>query len=303
MKAGGDLATRRMTPGQYAMLLLAPPLIMGFLAGVSQFGSVRFESRIVHVGFSLMSMLPNWLAMELGSAGAALALRPWRPPLWVVLLIGVLVATQLHAPFTILRDALFEPFLEPGSHFFRSWPWNYGNPVYALESLFAMLGRLAFWMPVNFLVVQLLGFQRFGYGDFFDRREVMISGPVSDTIHARLVEKAENGQAVRPSLSLLLRRLPERIGRDIICLKAQEHYTEVVTRGGSALVYMRFSDAMGVVASGIDGVQVHRSYWVAYAAIEGFERADGRIQMRLANGERLPVSRTYQNQVRTLKPA
>lgn len=282
-------AQREMTRDQYLLFLLLPPVVFGLVAGASKFGSAQFDNRLVHFAFSLASIVPDWLSLELGSVLAAMVLRPWRLPLWVALVLGTAFASLAHAPLTLLRDPLFEPYLQPGVSLFPSWPWNFQDGRYAMESALALLGRLLFWLPFNFAVVHLLGFRRLGHDHFWDNRKPSIDPAPVATAPADVDSK--------PSLALLLRRLPPGIGQDILCLKAQEHYTEVVTSQGSALVYMRFSDAVALAATGIDGVQIHRSYWVAYAAMAGFDRTDGRIFTRLINGEKLPVSRTYHARV------
>ena len=287
MAVGLTAPRRDMSRQQYLLFLLLPPLILAMLSGASMFGSVRFENRLVHFAYALASILPDWLMLEVGSVLAAAVLRPWRPALWVLLLWGVVFASVAHAPLTLLRDPLFAPLLRADSSLFPSWPWNFSDPRYAMESALAMMGRLICWLPLNYMAVHLLGFCRLGRGHFF----------VVEPLPPPVRPSADPA----PGLALLLRRLPPEIGRDILCLKAQEHYTNVVTAGGQALIYMRFSDAVGLASAGIDGVQIHRSYWVAYAAIRGFDRSDGRIVARLVNGESLPVSRTHQARVRGLR--
>lgn len=283
---------RDMTRRQYLLFLLLPPLLLALISGASMFGSARFENRLVHFAYGLASIVPDWLMLELGSVLAVAVLRPWRPALWVLLLCGVVFASLAHAPLTILRDPVFTPFLRADSALFPSWPWNFTDPRYAMESALAMMGRAVVWLPLNYVVVHLLGFRRLGHGHFF------LVEP-----EARPATTTGKTEAEPPGLALLLRRLPQGIGREILCLKAQEHYTNVVTITGQGLVYMRFSDAVGLASAGIEGVQIHRSYWVAYAAIRGFERVDGRIMVRLVNGEALPVSRSHQAQVRGLRNA
>jgi len=283
---------REMTRDQYLMFLLLPALMLGMLGGVSKFGSAQFDNRLVHFAFSLASIIPDWLSLELGSVLAAFGLRPWRPPLWVPLILGAVFTALVHAPLTLLRDPLFEPFLQPGVVLFPSWPWNFQDDRYAMESGLALLGRVLFWLPFNFAIVHLLGFRRLGHDHFFQAPQA-INDPLP-------LAAPPDGTDNEPTVALLLRRLPPGIGRDILYLKAQEHYTEVITSQGSALIYMRFSDAVALAATGISGVQIHRSYWIAYAAMAGFDRTEGRIFTRLINGETLPVSRTYQARVQGL---
>ena len=72
----------------------------------------------------------------------------------------------------------------------------------------------------------------------------------------------------------------------------QDHYVEVHTEEGSDLLLLRFRDALREL-DGLDGAQVHRSHWVARAAVAGVERRSGRIALRLVNGNRVPVSRSF----------
>jgi DNA-binding LytR/AlgR family response regulator len=73
----------------------------------------------------------------------------------------------------------------------------------------------------------------------------------------------------------------------------QDHYVEVHTAAGSELLLLRFRDALREVED-VDGLQVHRSHWVARNAVVGVERrGGGRIVLRLVNGSRVPVSRSF----------
>ena len=94
-----------------------------------------------------------------------------------------------------------------------------------------------------------------------------------------------------------LDRLPERLGRDLVCLKTADHYVEAVTTTGSTLVLMRFVDAVAEL-DGTDGLRVHRSYWVARRHVAGAARRDGRTTLRLTGGHEVSVSRTYMAAVR-----
>jgi hypothetical protein len=87
-------------------------------------------------------------------------------------------------------------------------------------------------------------------------------------------------------------RLPLNIGRDLTCLQVEDHYVRVHTRLGSALVLMRFSDAL-VSLSAERGLRVHRSWWVAFDAVTGMQRAGRTAELTLSNGIVVPVSQPY----------
>ena len=73
-------------------------------------------------------------------------------------------------------------------------------------------------------------------------------------------------------------------------LKSELHYLQVVTDSGSALILYNLSDAVAQMPPAL-GMTVHRSYWVAFDAIEAFNRRGRQGELRLVNGERVPVSR------------
>jgi hypothetical protein len=88
-----------------------------------------------------------------------------------------------------------------------------------------------------------------------------------------------------------LRRLPPRIGQDLLCLEMQDHYVRARTGAGSELILMRMSDAVDEL--GILGLQVHRSWWVALDAIAQLERNGRNARLALTDGTAVPVSRFY----------
>lgn len=97
----------------------------------------------------------------------------------------------------------------------------------------------------------------------------------------------------------LFARLPPRLGTDLIALEMEDHYLRVHTRLGSDLILLRMRDAVNEL-DGLDGLQVHRSWWVARAAVEQVERDGRNVVLRLAGGLAAPVSR---NQVPVLRAA
>lgn len=95
-----------------------------------------------------------------------------------------------------------------------------------------------------------------------------------------------------------LDRVPPRLGRALLALEMEDHYVRVHTDQGSDLILMRLRDAVAEL-QGLDGLQVHRSYWVAAQAVAGVERKpDGKAVLLLSNGMRVPVSRSHAAAVR-----
>lgn len=94
---------------------------------------------------------------------------------------------------------------------------------------------------------------------------------------------------VRPAI---LDRVPLPLRGRLIALSVADHYVEVLTDKGSALVLMRLSDAIREAAP-IPGLQIHRSHWIALDAVRRVVRTDGRVSVELGDGRRLPISRGY----------
>lgn len=90
----------------------------------------------------------------------------------------------------------------------------------------------------------------------------------------------------------LLLRLPLNKRGILLSLSAQDHYVDVVTSKGHEMLLMRLGDAMRETAP-VAGLQVHRSHWVALAAVAAAERrGDGAI-LTLVNSKTIPVSRAF----------
>jgi DNA-binding LytR/AlgR family response regulator len=91
---------------------------------------------------------------------------------------------------------------------------------------------------------------------------------------------------------LILERVPLPARGALWALVVQDHYVEVVTERGRTLVLMRLGDAIREVGK-VEGVQIHRSHWVALDAVKRVVKTDGKVAVALPDGRRLGVSRGY----------
>ncbi|MGH1367494.1 MAG: LytTR family DNA-binding domain-containing protein [Maritimibacter sp.] len=108
----------------------------------------------------------------------------------------------------------------------------------------------------------------------------------------RHIRDATDSDTSAPNPVRILERLPLEKRGALISLSVQDHYTEVVTTGGSELVLLRLSDAIAEVGD-TPGLQVHRSHWVATKAVKAAKRDGARAILTLADGRDIPASRTY----------
>ncbi|WP_340644550.1 LytTR family DNA-binding domain-containing protein [Phenylobacterium sp.] len=101
-----------------------------------------------------------------------------------------------------------------------------------------------------------------------------------------------------PAPVKFLERLPLKLrGAEIWAVEAQDHYLRLHTSKGQDLILMRLADAVAEL-QGIEGAQVHRSWWVARDAVADARRGDGRATLKLKDGSDVPVSRTYAKLIR-----
>jgi hypothetical protein len=103
-----------------------------------------------------------------------------------------------------------------------------------------------------------------------------------------------------PAPPKFLERLPLKLrGAEVWAVEAEDHYLRLHTSLGQDLILLRLADAVDELA-GIEGAQVHRSWWVARDAIADARRGDGRATLVLKDGSEVPVSRTYAKVIRDL---
>jgi hypothetical protein len=93
-----------------------------------------------------------------------------------------------------------------------------------------------------------------------------------------------------PPPNPLFDQLPAELGSEIVALEMEDHYVRVHTALGSALVLMRLRDAMALIGD-LEGMQVHRSWWVARGAVEDVLRDGRNIRLKLPRGLEAPVAR------------
>ena len=83
----------------------------------------------------------------------------------------------------------------------------------------------------------------------------------------------------------------------VYAVSAEDHYLRVHTSLGETMVLMRLADAVRELAS-LEGLQTHRSWWVAKQGLADASRDDGKVTLTLKSGAEAPVSRTYQKAVK-----
>ncbi|WP_430422224.1 LytTR family DNA-binding domain-containing protein [Phenylobacterium sp.] len=112
-------------------------------------------------------------------------------------------------------------------------------------------------------------------------------------INLLIESRSHAAQSDAPTPVKFLERLPLKLrGAEVWAVEAEDHYLRLHTSKGQDLILMRLADAVSEL-DGIEGTQVHRSWWVARDAIADARRGDGRATLTLKDGSEVPVSRTY----------
>jgi LytTr DNA-binding domain len=118
----------------------------------------------------------------------------------------------------------------------------------------------------------------------------------ADLERARVAAAADAGSTPQPAPDFF-RRIPPALGRDLMALQMEDHYLRIHTALGSDLILLRLRDALAELGPQ-RGRQVHRSWWVAEKAVASVERDAGKMILILRNGLRVPVSKSFRDQVK-----
>ena len=95
-----------------------------------------------------------------------------------------------------------------------------------------------------------------------------------------------------------IERLPIRLRTaELYAIESEDHYLRVHTSAGQELILLRLADAVRELA-GVEGLQTHRSWWVAKQGLADVVKGDGKLVLKLKSGAEAPVSRTYAKAVK-----
>jgi len=113
---------------------------------------------------------------------------------------------------------------------------------------------------------------------------------------AQLVEE-ENLERSDPTKNFL-QRLPIKFrGSLLYAVCSEDHYLRVYTDRGSELILMRLSDAIRELVA-VEGIQTHRSWWVARQGVSEFSGKNGKYKLLLKCGTQASVARTRIKEIR-----
>jgi len=210
-----------------------------------------------------------------GAFGSADAPLVWRLAYWVpLMLIGAVIGSAVANAFT-------------------AWAAMDERPL-----LRGLLMSLAMAAPITLVVwvaTTLYGGRPWRVADIPYYLGPVYLICVAMTVLGHLLDRPTETHAAAPEAApaRFLDRLPIKLrGAAVHAVESEDHYLRVHTDRGTDLILMRLSDAVAEL-EGLEGAQVHRSWWVAKDAVLGAKRGDGRATLSLKGGIEAPVSRRY----------
>jgi len=280
IKAAIDVETRGMSLTSGLAFFIGVPVIVAFLVSWNNTLVSNEVNFLTSLGFWIGLDFIIWVSYIVSTGASYWLLRRWQPSLLWVLLGGQAISLIV---FTWPSRVYLIWGLDVG----RMAPIHYSDVTvgltgdYLLQLFYGTLPAAAIWFSTNLFYKHIMKVPRYHYGEW---------QPQLNT------EKGPLGVSMTPAF---LKRLPDQVKGDIVALKAEDHYVRVYTDKGDSLIHYRFKDALADISS-LPGVQTHRSYWVEQSAITSLESDGQSSQLTLRTGLKVPVSRTYLNEVKRL---
>jgi hypothetical protein len=251
--------------------MCAVALVAGLLLGIiGPFGTFESMSTVTRFSFWMGGIAIGMIIHIPLFYAAALVGTQYRLPVWVWVSLSAVIAA---VPMTFVINGIFATMI--GASNLDSMPQLYPF-VFAIS-----------------LPMQWVSYWTRGQNEPAPSAS-LVTKPLQSVqpVEVPLPEVAAT-PIVAPSGPKLLSRLPARIGRNIVCLEMEDHYVRIHTALGDGMIHMRMADAVPEL-EGIEGMLVHRSWWVAREAITGWSRDGKTLMLRLSNGKSVPVARDRQ---------
>jgi len=247
----------RGTPREWAIDLAVVTVIGVFLGLIGPFGSYDGAGPELRVAYWVGNMWIGFLVLATTVRLCILIALRTDMPIWFAIALGVAVGAL---PLTVLLSLYSGLFWPPAHGRFGTNYVHYGQALVMSEPL------------------------AFGFYYLMQRNWRL------PTLIAATDAATTPSMATGPGGATgFVDRLPPRLGRELLCLKMEDHYVRAHTTRGSDLILTPLKDA--VAELGGEGLQVHRSWWVARRALSEPIARGRNLYLRLSNGLEVPVSR------------
>lgn len=202
---------------------------------------------------------------------------PWRLAYWAPIVFGAYIFVRLSNSLVHRWAGDLPPLLRHSLKIFV-FSATYAPAIWAFGLLFA--ARFETRESFLFIFLNVAGATAIvGYLAFFTSREIAVAP-----------DQKSNGPR-------LLSRLPHGTTASIMHLTVDDHYVQAYLDDGTThRLLMRLSDAVNEMDD-TPGFCTHRSHWVASAYVQGNLREKAKDLLVLKNGTKVPVSKTYRENV------
>ena len=126
----------------------------------------------------------------------------------------------------------------------------------------------------------------------FGRRTDTPTTPAPKISDPRSDQPPAPAEPVAPALPL-----PPGFG-PVYAIKGEDHYVRIIGEAREELILMRMRDAIDRLGN-VDGLRVHRSWWVAKKAVASVRRNGRTAVITLTSGHEVTVARDMMPQLRT----
>ena len=260
------------------------PLGLSLYSGIGHvFPTVDINS-IKKIIIYILCSIPAFYAAHLATCFSENKLKHTKLPRNLFVLSGAM----LSIPFCFFYTWFF---------WFAAWtwvPWLRGGFSYDFSAvagdftLYLMSGSTLLFVPVWYCSNLLYEYATRDFWYFGSTRGRAPAGPAAPSTDSSPDGVSADGQA-----GGFIARIPARLGRNIIAVRAQQHYVRVYTTAGDDLILYRFGDVVSELETRGLAVQVHRSFCVAPWAISRMARGARSTHLVMTNGLKVPVSQSY----------
>ncbi|MCP4385867.1 MAG: LytTR family transcriptional regulator [Hyphomicrobiales bacterium] len=217
--------------------------------------------------FWILAITAGWLQMLLISRGVRSSFGAENYPGWVLLIAQTLIGA---VPLTFEVRWLMQTIVNPEGGLPPPW-MSYLN-VSVINLVFSL---------VQYVLVE----------------RWPILTPARSEAELQAERESTDVASAVPTIGKLKRR-PDGLGGCIQYMQMEDHYLRVHTTEGEGLVLYRMGDAVADLDE-TDGLQVHRSWWVARDAVRDVRRERHKKTLITKDGSEIPVGRSYEKTLRT----
>ena len=275
---------RRPNTYDYIAFYVAIPLLYGIVAAPFAVPP-RGEVDLAVVAYVCFRSIAFWVIIDLACRciGHTVARYRLSVPLWTIFISGFLLAGMIIYLFVFvaLQAARFK---NPDIASFigrENMGWNI---AYVLTVAGYALPAFILWFVAAYGYRRVFNVELFSYAPATVTREEKAHESPSDSA-------GESAPGEHAPAFLSDSRLSAQ--SEVQVIKAEEHYIRVWTDHGSDLLRYRFKDAVNEL-NGVDGLQVHRSWWVRLSSVEELKSRGRKAELRIRHADLVvPVSLSY----------